>query len=279
MTAKPSEFTTFDGSVLIVQKWIPNEIKACVVIIHGLGEHSGRYEHIASQMMDNNCLVVAFDGRGHGKSDLPKPTAYIKNYKDYLKDIHEVMLRVKAEYQELPFFMIGHSMGGGMLAAYLLTYNPEVTGVILASSLLKIGEEVSKGLIFMSGILSGFIPKLPTIKVDVSKLSHDQEVVLQYQNDPLVYHSGVPARTGNELLKMMKFIELHVNKFSFPVLMIHGTRDMITPVNGTEQFFSKISSKDKACRLYPGLYHELFNETSKEEVLKDVMDWIKDRIK
>jgi acylglycerol lipase len=277
MKASESYFNTKDGQSLYFQKWVPGEVKACLLLVHGLGEHSSRYNELSLKMSERGIAVFSFDGRGHGKSVIEKPNAYIANYEYYLDDSDEMVTICQNNYSELPLFLMGHSMGGGMVAAYLLKYSPKVNGVVLSSSLLKPSSDVSKLLILASGLLSFLLPKIKTIKVDSTKLSHDLEVVKNYQSDPLVYQDGLPARTGHELLKMMRFIQNNVLNFKTPILMVHGTGDMLTPVEGTEDFYQRINSEDKTCLIYPELYHELFNELSKEEITHEVINWIVSR--
>jgi alpha-beta hydrolase superfamily lysophospholipase len=273
-----SSLSTFDGHELFVQKWLPDHIKAYVIIVHGLGEHSGRYSEFAAKLVENELGVIAFDGRGHGKTAKKLPDAYIENYELYIKDVDFVVTGIKLEFPQVPIFLLGHSMGGGMVSAYMLHNFPKVNGVVLSSALLAPSTNVSKVLIFLSGFLSYLTPKIKTIKIDNTKLSHDQEVIKDYQMDPLVYHQGLPARTGYELVRMMNFIQINAQKFTTSVLMIHGTSDSLTPVEGTKGFFNKIGSEDKICKLYPGLYHELLNETSKVEITQEVIDWIMNRL-
>jgi alpha-beta hydrolase superfamily lysophospholipase len=273
-----TSYTTHDGLKLYLQASMPGEAKASVLIVHGLGEHSSRYAHLAQKMVDAGIAVFTFDGRGHGKSSQPKPTAYFSNYEDYLKDIDALFGKVKNYFPNIPAFIFGHSMGGGLTAAYVLKYQPEARGIILSAAALKPADDVSKLLIAASSLVSTLAPKLKVLKLDSSKISHDPEEVRKYNDDPLVYSDPIPARTGYELLRVMKQVDVSAGQFKHPVLLMHGTGDMLTNPKGTEEFFRKIPSTDKTFHRYPGLYHELINEFEKEEVMGDVVDWIVERV-
>lgn len=273
-----TKYTTHDQFELYLQAWMPEEAKASLFLVHGLGEHSSRYSHFVQKLVDQDIAVFTFDGRGHGKSSLPKPTVYFDNYEDYLKDINALFGKVKAYFPGIPSFIFGHSMGGGLVAAYTLEYNPEAKGIILSAAALKPADDVSKLLIAASSIVSKIMPKLKVLQLDSTKISHDPEEVRKYDDDPLVYHEAIPARTGYELLRMMKKIESGLKSFKHPVLMLHGSEDGLTNPKGTEQFFVQISSLDKTFKKYPGLYHELLNEFEKEKVMDDILNWLKERI-
>lgn len=278
MSHLQTEYTTHDGLKLFLQAWMPEQAKASILIVHGLGEHSSRYAHLAAEMVQKNIAVFTFDGRGHGKSSVPKPTAYIHDYSDYLQDIHALFEKVNNYFPSIPAFIFGHSMGGGLVAAYMLEYQPKTAGVILSAPALKPDENVSKALIKMSGLVSAVVPKLKVLKLDPHKISRDPKEVSKYIEDPLVYSDAIPARTGFQLLRIMSLIESKSKSFSWPVLLLHGTGDSLTNPKGTEEFFRRISSEDKTFHRYPDLYHELVNEPEKDSIIEDILEWIEARV-
>jgi alpha-beta hydrolase superfamily lysophospholipase len=273
-----TSYTSHDDIKLYLQAWMPEKTDASILIVHGLGEHSSRYAHLAKKLVESNIAVFTFDGRGHGKSSLPKPTAYISDYEDYLKDIDALFGKVKDYVPNVPTFIFGHSMGGGLVAAYALKYKPKTDGVILSAAALKPSENVSKLLIAASSFVSKIAPKLKVLKLDSNMISHDPVEVKKYNDDPLVYSEAIPARTGYELLRMIKEIESKSNEFEYPVLTLHGTGDELTNPKGTEEFFRNIASKDKTFHRYPDLYHELINEIEKEAIMEDILKWIVARV-
>lgn len=273
-----TSYKTHDGLELYLQAWIPENPKASILVVHGLGEHSSRYAHLAKKLADSGVAVFTFDGRGHGKSSKPAPTAYFERYEDYLKDIDALFGKAKNYLPGAPAFIFGHSMGGGMVAAYCLAYGPQAAGVVLSAPALKPAEGTSKGLIAVASLLGKFFPKQKVMEVDANLVSRDPDEVKKYNADPLIYHEKVPARTGHQLLRMIKFIGKNTEKFALPLLLMHGTDDGLTNPDGSKEFFKKLKGSDLTLKLYPGFYHELINEPEKEAVMGEIVGWISGRV-
>jgi alpha-beta hydrolase superfamily lysophospholipase len=272
-------YSSHDGIQLYLQAWMPEQPKAAILLVHGLGEHSGRYAHFADKLVAQDISVFTFDGRGHGKSCTSEPTVYISDYRDYLKDIDALLGKVRAYSPGLPVFIFGHSMGGGLVVSHALSFRPKVNGIILTGALIKPAENTSKILIAASSLISRFAPKLKVLKLDSKLISHDQAEVQKYDEDPLVYHSGIPARTAYQLLRMMKQTEDQMAAFDYPVLILHGTDDLLTNPKGSEFLYEKSTSEDKTLKIYPGLYHELLNEFDKEKIMGEILEWVKSRMR
>ncbi|MFC3415358.1 alpha/beta hydrolase [Algoriphagus hitonicola] len=273
-----TNYQTPDGVNLFLQAWMPENPRASLLLIHGLGEHSGRYGKLVQGLTELGIAVFTFDGRGHGKSDLPKPSAYFDSFEEYLKDIHALFGKVKSYVPGLPSFIFGHSMGGGMAASYALKYRPEVNGIILSAPAIKEAEGTSALLVAISGVLNRISPKLKALVLDIVGISRIPEELEKYKNDPLVYQGKIPVRTGYELLQMMRFIQSNVYRFDFPFLIMHGTADRLTNPKGSRLLFDKSSSRDKTLKIFEGAYHELLNDSDQEEVLSLILDWVKERM-
>ena len=273
-----TSYTTHDGIKLYLQAWMPDESKAAVLLVHGLGEHSSRYVDLAERLVKIGISVFTFDGRGHGKSVKGKPNAYLKSYEDYLRDIDSLFRKVKSYVPGVPTFLYGHSMGGGLVAAYVLKYQPKTAGVILSSPAIKEAEGTSQILIALSGIISKYLPKLKALKLDATKISRNPKEVEKYLNDPLVYSDAIPARTGHQLLQMMRFIQNLGRYFESPLLLVHGSADELTNPKGSEMLFKKAKSTDKTLKIFPEGLHELINDLDKEEVLELIENWLKERV-
>jgi alpha-beta hydrolase superfamily lysophospholipase len=258
-------YSSHDGIQLYLQAWMPEQPKAAILLVHGLGEHSGRYVHFAEKLVAQDISVFTFDGRGHGRSCSSEPTAYFSDYKDYLKDIDALLGKVKAFSPGLPVFVFGHSMGGGLVVSHALNFRPEINGIILSGPSLTPGVDISKALIAISSVISFIAPKLKVLKLNSKLISHDPEEVKKYDEDPLVYHLAIPARTGYEVLKMMKEMKAKFEEFDFPVLILHGSDDLLTNPEGSELLYKRAVSRDKTFKKYPGLYHEILNEYEKEK--------------
>lgn len=273
-----TSYKTHDGIELYLQAWMVDFPRGSMLLVHGLGEHSGRYLSLVEKLNEAGLSVFTFDGRGHGKSAKGKPTAYVESYEDYLKDIDALFGKVKTYVPGVPAFIYGHSMGGGLVAAYALKYQPDTAGMIMSSPAIKPAEGTSLFLIAISSLVSKYFPRLKALQLDAEKISRIPEEVEKYLNDPLVYTDAIPARTGYELLKMMRFIQENAPNFSLPFLLLHGTVDGLTNPKGSELLFQKAVSTDKAIRIFPGCYHELINDLNGEEVKKLIVNWVENRI-
>jgi len=272
---KSGNFTSFDGLKLYDQWWRPqSEPRASVVILHGLCEHSGRYNEVAEFLATHGYAVDTFDLRGHGKSEGIK--SYIESFDNYLKDLDVFLDRVGLRLPDMPVFLLGHSMGGEICSMYCITRQPDIRGVILSAPSVKISKDISPFLQKISSMLSKFFPKRPTIKLETAALSRDPEVLKRRDNDPLVYQGKILLRTGAEILRATKLIQAQMEKISLPLLILHGTEDRFADVEGSKMLYAGVKERDKTLKLYEGLFHEIMNEPEKEQVLDDIVTWMND---
>ena len=279
MTHHETFHNTPDGEKLYLQGWEPEfDPRATVFLVHGLGEHSGRYTHVAEHFVSHGIAVYTFDGRGHGKSSEPRPTAYFESFSHYLEDLDDLFKKMQGYVGDIPCFMLGHSMGGAMVAHYAIFQQPTVAGILLSGASLLPGEDISPVVIKAAKFLSKITPKFNVSKVNSSAISKDPEVVKAYDSDPLVVHKGIPARTGAELLKMMRQVQDNMEDFALPVLIMHGTVDKITNIDGSKMLYERSFSTDKTLKLYNSLYHEILNEPEQDQVLDDIINWIEARL-
>lgn len=266
-------FEAADGFKLYEQSWFPkSEPKAVVIIVHGYAEHSGRYAYVAEYLCGYDYVVETFDLRGHGKSEGKK--TYVKSFDEYLKDLDQFLIRTRGKYPEKPIFLFGHSMGGAIVTLYAITRQPKVKGLLLSGAALKISDDISPLMLRLSPIIGFLFPKLPTIKLDSTAVSRDPEVVKWYDNDPLNYRGGVPARTGAEINRATKCIQSQMESIELPLLIMHGTADRLADPEASKKLYSRANSKDKTLKLYEGSYHEILNDPEKARVMDDMMKWL-----
>lgn len=276
ITHHTDTFSSQNGKTLFEQSWLPNKPKANVLIVHGLGEYSERYAHVAEYLNRRDYAVYTYDHLGHGKSDGIR--AYIPSIDLYKNDLIEMITKIKEKSPDLPLFAIGHSMGGGVLAYTLATSTLPISGAITSAAALKPGDDISKFLIKISSFLGWIFPKLPTIKLDHTAISRDEKVVEKYNTDPMIFHKKLPARTGAQLLKAMKVTQKNAINIQLPILVLHGTEDRLTNIEGSKEFFARVSSKDKQLKLYEGLYHEIMNEPEQLQILEDMTTWLDNQL-
>jgi alpha-beta hydrolase superfamily lysophospholipase len=262
------------GVELYFQKWTKKKPSGVLVIIHGVGEHSGRYQNIIHELEKKNISIYSFDLRGHGRSGGKR--GHIESFMEYIEDIRIFIKVIRGEHEKLPIVMLGHSMGGLIALKYLLENQKDLRGLILSSPYLKLAVKVPGWKTFLGRLLSGILPGLsmPT-GLDPLALSSDREVCETYANDPLV-HSLVTARWFTETTAAREECMGRGSELNIPALIFHGKEDKIVDCRGTEEFYKNCDPKHCTLHLFDGLKHETMNETEPErkKVLKTVSDWI-----
>ena len=269
-----SKIAVPDGVSLYEQHWMPMGAKASVVIVHGIGEHSGRYKHVADFLAEHGYAVQAYDQRGHGKTgnDL-----HVNSIEEFWADLDFMRNCASERLPGKPVFLYGHSMGGCIVASFAISQQPSVAGLILSSALLKTPDNISPLLISVSALLSKIAPRLKTIKLSSVAISQDPDVVAAYEADPLVYHAAIPARIGAELNRAVALIQANMEAITLPLLIWHGTADALTDIAGSQQLYERAQSADKTLKLYEGGFHEMHNEFNQDEVLHDLLAWLDGR--
>ncbi len=260
-------------SRLYWQTWEPDgNMRAAVLLVHGLGEHSGRYAHVARHLTRRGFAVYTLDHYGHGKS--AGHAGYVERFSVYLDGVHAVLQKIQAERPSLPLFLIGHSMGGLIAAAYLLRNQEAFRACVMSGPALKTDQAPPALLLAVNKLLSALVPTLPMIRLDASGVSRDPAVVEDYLNDPLVFHGKLSARLIAELSATMDRTLSRAADIHIPVIFMHGEEDLLTSPSGSQEMFANIGSGDKTLKLYPGLYHEIFNEPEQDAVLADMSAWL-----
>ena len=273
----PQQLTSAGDIKLHVKQWSPSGTpKAVVIIVHGLAEHSGRYEHVAAFLNAAGYMVIGFDLRGHGRSEGKR--IYIDRFQEYVDDLKTMIGALPASVRELPLFILGHSMGSTITLSYLVHEAPDVAGIILTGTTIIPGADIPAVLISLSGILGKLLPKLPTIALDSRLICRDEKVVKAYNDDPLVSNDKIPARTGAELNREFGKIQSKMKGIAVPMLIMHGNEDKISNPQGSQLLFDSMSSADKTLKVWPGLFHELLNEFEKEDVMEMAREWMDERI-
>lgn len=274
---KPSQdfFRLPDGQELFFRVYGPARSKGLLIIIHGLGEHIGRYQDFAGFLSEKGWRIYLYDQRGHGKT--PGIRSFVDSFDVLVDDLHRFIKFVGAEEKRQKPFLMGHSFGGQVVVNYLAKYPSEVQGAILSSPNIRLAMEVPWLKKFLGRWASCLLPSL-SIPNDLNPewISHDKKVVQAYQEDPLV-QNRITLRLGAELLKNLETVPELASKIKIPILLFQGSEDKITCPEGTKNFYQKISGKDKQLKIYPGLFHETLNERGKKQVYQDVAHWLEKR--
>jgi alpha-beta hydrolase superfamily lysophospholipase len=276
-THRDGTFTGVGGLSIFWQTWLPaGPPRGVVVIAHGLGEHSGRYVHVADRLTREGYAVYAVDHRGHGRSAGPR--AMVDRMDNAVADLDWVVLHASGEHGAqahlgIPVFLLGHSMGGTVALCYAMRHQDRLDGLVLSGPLAAL-EATSPVLRIAANVLSRLTPQLPVIAVDSSLVSRDPVVVEAYRADPLVHHGKVPARTVAELAAAIESFPAGVTRITVPTLILYGTADGLCPTEGSEMLGRRIGAGDKTVKPYPGLYHEILNEPEQEQVMDDLCAWL-----
>jgi alpha-beta hydrolase superfamily lysophospholipase len=271
------EFAAYNGLPLFYQAWLPDTpVRACLIIVHGLSEHSSRYMNLVNALVPAGLAVYTFDHRGHGRS-AEKRVAHVGDWAEYRGDVRAFVELVSAKQTDRPLFIFGHSMGGLITANYVLHHAQGLSGVILSAPPLgDIG--VSPLLRLLGHLVAIFKPKTVFKSgLELNGISRDPLVVEAYNNDPLI-HGRVTAGWSVEFFKAIEWTRDHAAEFKLPVLIIHGDADNLVPIAGSRAFFDTIGSVDKRYITYEGGYHESLSDLHYEQVLADVQNWLMERI-
>lgn len=277
MKHKEGKFVGGKGLNLYHQCWLPEEKpRAILLIAHGLAEHSGRYTGLAEYFVPRGYAVYALDHRGHGRSEGVR--IYVDRFDDYVADLRTFHQLVRKEHPGERFFLIGHSMGGTIAVAYAIKYQQDLAGLVLSGASLAPVAATPPLLLIIAGVTSALFPKRGLAALDASAISRDRAVVEAYENDPLVYRGKIPSRTATELARMWRELPPQMSELKLPLLILHGSADHLAPPQGSRLLYERASSVDKTLKIYEGLFHEVFNEPERMQVMGDVEQWLASHI-
>lgn len=261
-----------DGS-MYYQYWQPEAVPVAVIlVVHGASEHSGRYQHFAEHFVRGGYAVAGFDNIGHGRSDGPR--GYVRRFSDYVDTLDAFQQQVATDFPGVPQILLGHSMGGLISTMYLLTNQQRFAGCVLSGPAIKTEMEPPIWQLWLIRCFSLMLPKLGVLQLDASGVSRDPVEVERYVNDPLNYSGKLSARKVSELFKSMNYLQQNASVISLPILLLHGGADVMASPEGSRFLDEHVSSPDKTLHIYPGLYHEIFNEPEKEQVFGDIDAWL-----
>lgn len=273
MIAKEFTLEASGGMRLFCQHWNAVEPRGLVGIIHGVGDHCGRFQNVIHPMVTAGFTVFGVDLRGHGHSAGRRIHVY--SWDEYREDLSVFVDVIRNQTASLPLFIYGHSMGALITAEFLTQRQPTFDGVILSGIPLIPGAIAKPHLIALARALSRIWPTFALdLGVEQAALSRDAEVVKAYGTDPLV--SGrVSVRWGTETLAAIERVKQQASNITLPVLILHGEADRLNLPSGSKLLYDAIKSTDKTLRFYPGGFHEPHNDLNHAAVAQDVIDWLR----
>lgn len=274
---------TADGLDLVWRSWLPESPRGVIVIIHGLAEHSGRYQDTAQFLSANGWAVYACDLRAHGLSpDPPKAQrVHVKHFADYFMDVDALLSLARKKHEGLPVFILGHSMGGLISISYALEKPQGLAGAIISSPALGTHPDFKPPLFLklMVSILSRLAPRmLVPSDLDTQAISRDPDVVKAYIDDPLVSQK-ISARWYGEIIKAMKKANRNAATLKIPMLLMQSGEDRLVDPAAPARWANAAPSGLVEPVLWEGLYHEMFNEPEKQQVWARMEDWLEGRLR
>jgi alpha-beta hydrolase superfamily lysophospholipase len=267
-------FEAGDGRRLYQQHWMPEGAsKGHLAIVHGFAEHSARYAYTAEALARRGYAVHALDLRGHGRSDGDR--AYVRSLNEYLLDVRAFLVRVRERAGSETVFLLGHSMGGGIVALMLCVDRPIVRGVLLSGAVLPgqitIGSRIQG---WIARVLGRLAPRFPMVKLAAADVSRDPEEVAKYDSDPMIYRGRIRAGLAAAMTRAIERIRRDTPQITMPLLIMHGTADALANPENSQAFHDRVGSTDKMLKLYEGLYHEILNEPERDLVIADIAAWM-----
>ncbi|AXO21395.1 alpha/beta hydrolase [Mycobacterium avium subsp. hominissuis] len=277
MNRTERSFDGVGGVRIVYDVWTPEVApRAVLVLSHGFGEHARRYDHVARRFAAAGLVTYALDHRGHGRSGGKR--VLVRDIHEYTTDFDTLVGIATREHHGLKCIVVGHSMGGGIVFAFGVERPDNYDLMVLSGPAVAAQDQVSPLLALAAKVLGVIVPGLPAQELDADAVSRDPEVVAAYRNDPLVYHGKVPAGVGRALLQVGETMPQRAPALTAPLLVVHGSDDRLIPVAGSRRLVECVGSADVELKVYPGLYHEVFNEPEREQVLDDVVGWITARL-
>lgn len=272
MSRTEFSWTNANNQKIFAQEWRPDGAPCGVVaLVHGLGEHTGRYQHVAEALNKAGYGLIGFDVPGHGRSEGTRGHA---SFEAIMGDIDRLIQEAKQGYPGLPCFLYGHSMGGAITLYYLLKRKPEIRGAVVTSPGLAPGEPVPGSKLMLAKIMARLLPSFTMENgLDVNNLSHNAAVIKAYQDDPLV-HPRISARLGLDMLTLGDWMIANAGNLCIPLLLAQGSGDHIVSPAATAAFANAAPPDKITYKVWDGLYHETHNEPDKQQVLQYMIDWI-----
>lgn len=270
-----TEVRAKDGAVLQVRvAGVVGVVRAEILLTHGLGEHAGRYGHVARALGQRGFQVTAYDLRGHGRSSGRRGD--VLRYGELLDDLHGV--RATLGSPGAPVFLFGHSLGGQLTLRYLQRDRPEVAGAIVASPWLRLAFAPPRWTLTLARAALRWAPgwRFPT-GANLEKLTRDPAHVLALPEAHLMSHR-ISARMFFAVVAEGERALAERARIGVPLLLLHGDADPVTHWRSTEAFARECGPAETTLKIYPGVRHETHNDLGREQVLRDVGDWIEARL-
>ena len=269
-------FEACDGVGLYWRVWVPAGMPLAVVVVHhGICEHGERYADAVRLLVHAGYVVYAHDARGHGRSEGRRST--FDRFEQLPIDLESFLTQVVYPSHEVPTFLLGYSLGGAVAVAHAISHQDALAGAVVIGSALGRGADFSRIQTGLAAILSAVVPRCPLIRMRPETMTTDTDVVGSYEADPLIYHGRLDARFVGEMAKAMRCLPTQFQRLRLPLLLIHGADDVTANPEGSRGLHEGASSTDNTFVVYPGRRHDVLHEPGHEQVMADVVAWLRVR--
>jgi alpha-beta hydrolase superfamily lysophospholipase len=268
-------FVNADGQKIFTRSWQPQQAgRGVVLIAHGLGEHSGRYEHVGQKLADAGYHAYALDHLGHGQSEGKR--VQVRNHSDFIRDLRQFYDKVRQQHPDHKPYLLGHSMGSVISLQFTLNNPDTLKALIVTGTATDVGSTVSTALRSVVRFVVRVAPGMPVSPAldDPKRLTSDPEMQQKWHADPLVNRGATPASIATYIVETGEMIQNRASELKLPILIMHGEADQITPISGSRIVHQRAGSADKTLVTYPGMQHEIMNEVEREKVLGRILDWL-----
>ncbi|MEL6673833.1 MAG: lysophospholipase [Bacteroidota bacterium] len=254
------------------QSWLPEHPKALIVLVHGHGEHSGRYAHVADFFNQQGYALIGMDLHGHGQTAGKR--GHAPSYDAMLDSVAQLVQEAAQKVPGVPVFMYGHSMGGNIALNYVMRREHQLAGLILSSPWLRLAFTPSSVDVFLAKMMINLYPSFTqSTKLDASAISQIPEEVKKYQDDPLIHDMVSPVMYLGTHQAGLWALE-HANSLKTPTLIVHGTGDRLTSWEASQEFSKQAPQNLMTFKTWEGLFHEMHYEAKRDEVFSTYAEWL-----
>jgi alpha-beta hydrolase superfamily lysophospholipase len=265
-----------DGLRLYWQRYTPPSATATVAVLHGGGDHSGRYPALTSALVRGGFQVALVDFRGHGQSDGRR--FHVDAFSDYLADLDTFVAKLRQDGLAGPLFVVGHSQGGLIAALWGLAHGREVAGVVLSSPFFRLALKPPAAKVLAARLLGRAVPWLPVATgLRIADLTSDEEMRRWTERDPL-YGRATTPRWFDEARRAQDEALRRAREFEAPLLVVAAGADAVADVEETRRWYGEVRAADKGLEVYEGFRHEIFNEVERHRPIEVVVRWISRRV-
>ncbi|MCY4019334.1 MAG: lysophospholipase [Chloroflexi bacterium] len=279
MIEREHAFQNVNGITIFYREWLPDagNIRGIVLIVHGLGEHSGRYRHVAAALTGAGFLCYGIDQLGHGLSEGVR--AFIPDLRLAVEDLRQLFVIVTGQHAQKPVFLFGHSMGSLTSLEFALLYPDRLCGIALSGAAVNCEETRPAWLMKLCLFAAPHLPKLRLSPPGLPRaLTHDDEILKEWWEDPLIDRGMWRVGTSAALVLASRRIRQAAHQLTLPILALHGSHDHLVPSSGAFFLQQNASSADVSVKIYEGMRHELVNETCRDEVIQTLAHWMLERV-